>query len=450
MKKMKSTTPIFPSQLNNLLHKVAKASQAYAKELAKRLAKQPIDALETLIQKQAQKINHVNASIEESYQSVVALCKQGIKGPPIRFDIPSKKIKQAQFQTAITKNRCSEIIEGKAVFTESQGSFKLEVDCVVASSNWHKLGEIPSGTINIMDHLDKLLPVEKCKMSRAERIGLVTFQNGMANKLDDFIESAESVFEHFKEVPLCIGLYNPTIIQSLPSPIDMLRFSNERALNKCAVFSLCKMMKTLADLLPQINPNLFWTHFAHSEAGLIANAALEVCYEEYLFRTTSDYLKDHLITATYGAVKPIPDDYTKHSINTYSKYDIALFFGKDYIDAEIEEMIKSSEPIKKEHKGKTYSIKVVDSKVEPIETIKMPIKMPETLSMKQSLDLSFFEYVAYREEINAAPWGTQVCVNLVNDFAHRIKDHSFAEATYKEELLRNANFFKKKFNYRAC
>lgn len=441
---MKTSMPVFPKQLDDLLQKVGRSSQIYASELAKKMARRSLETIDELIRYKNQKIMNVNQGIEGLNQSVLALCKRCIKGPHIRLDIPTRLIRQVQRQTASNPRCCSEIIQGKAVFKEYTGASQLEVACAVASSNWHKLGEIKTETINIMEHLDKLLPLES-KSYHKERIGLVTFQNGMANKQSSFIESAKSVFDHFKEAPLCIGLYNPTFFQSVPLPTDMARFPSEKTFNKSAVFSLCQMMRTLADLLPKINPNLFWAHFAHSEGGLIANAALEVCEDEWFFRDAQKYLKNNLITATYGAVKPIPNDYTKYSINTYSKHDIALFFGKDYIDLDLEEMIKSSKPVKKTYKGKTYTIKVIDSKVEFKEAIKMPVKMPERLSLKETLDLSFFEYVAYREEINAAPWGTQACINLVNDFAHRIKDHGFEEASYKEELKVNADDFKEEY-----
>ena len=279
-------------------------------------------------------------------------------------------------------------------------------------------------------------------MFREEQIGLVTFQNGMANKPDEFLKSAKSVFDQFKEAPLCIGLYNPTFIQPFPTPVDMIRFPNERTLNKSAVFSLCQTFKTFAHLLPKMNPNLLWVHFAHSEGGLIANAALEAC-EECFFRDTHRYLKENFIGVTYGAVKPIADEYAKSALNTYSKNDIALFFGKDYIDSDIEEMVKKGEPIKKFYKGKTYTIKLIDCKTAFKPCVSMPVSMPERLSPKEFLALSFFERVAYRDEIDAAPWTTKVCIDFVNDFFHRVKDHGFTEASYTEQLNKDANELKR-------
>jgi len=441
---MKQSLPIFPKLLDELLQKIGKSSQGYANELAKKMARLSQEMVENLIRQKNQKVLQINQGIEESYQWVVDLCKQSLRGPEIRFEIPAREIKQAQSKTAFYTPSTAVLIEGKALAKQPYGCPLFEVDCVIASKNWHKLGEIKSEKINLMDHLDKLLPQERCRITREEKIGVVTFQNGMANNLGDFIKSSELIFDQFAEAPLCIGLYNATYFQSCPSPVDMIRFLSEKHLNPSSVFSLCQMMKTLAASLSKMNPNLLWVHFAHSEGGLIANAALEAC-EEMFFEDTRKYLQNNLITSTYGAVKPIADEYTKFALNTYSKNDIALFYGKDYIDSDLEEMIKSSEPIKKKHQGKTYTVKVIDSKVEPTEWVKMPVQMPVRLSLKQYSELSFFEYLAYREEIDDAPWTTQACINLVNDFFYRVKDHGFMEASYREEFVRHADVFKEKF-----
>ena len=71
--------------------------------------------------------------------------------------------------------------------------------------------------------------------------------------------------------------------------------------------------------------------------------------------------------------------------------------------------------------------------------------MPERLSLKEFSELSFWEHLAYRENIDNAPWTTKACIDLVNDFSYRVKDHGFTEASYKKELLKDASAFKKDF-----
>ncbi|MBA2367790.1 MAG: hypothetical protein H0V82_02055 [Candidatus Protochlamydia sp.] len=441
---LKQSMIVFPKPLNDLLQKVSRSSQIYAQELAKKLARFSQETIEILIKQQTQKVDQINQNIEDSYQSVLDLCKQALRGPHIKLELPMIDVRLAQSKTAFYAPTTAELIKGKAVVRESHGTDLYQVECVVASKNWHKLGDIKGNTINLMDHLEKLLPVEKIKMNREEKIGVVTFQNGMANSWDNFMDSAQLTFNQFTEAPLCIGLYNSTTFQSYPCPIDMHRFGREKVFNYSTVASLGQMMKTLADVLPRINPNLFWVHIAHSEGGLIANAALEVC-EGMLFGETRDYLKKNLITSTYGAVKPIADEYTKFAINTYSINDVALIFGKDYIDLDLKEMMKSPEPVKKRYKGKTYSIKVINSKLERFEMLKMPVEMPIKLSLAEFSELTFFEYLGYRENIDNAPWTTKACVDLINDFFYRVKDHGFTEASYTEAFKKDVEDFKDKY-----
>jgi hypothetical protein len=435
---MKQSIPVFPKPLNDLLQKIGRSSESYAKELAKKLARYTQATLEDLFNQQTKKIDRLSDGMEEVKQYAVELCKQIINAPPVRFEIQTKDIKRAQNKT-FNHSSPAELIKGKAVMRE-HGFAKIEVDCVIASKNWHQLGEMKGDTINLIDYLDKLLPLEK-----KGKIGIVTFQNGMANTLGDFVKSSQIVFDQFTQAPLCIGLYNSTLIQACPSPIDMYRFVSEKLLNRSSVYSLCQTMSMLANVISKLNPNLLWVHFAHSEGGLIANAALEVCQYK-LFTNTSEFLKNNLITSTYGAVKPIPDEYTKYSINTYSKNDIALFFGKNYIDSDLDEMIESQEPIKKKYKGYTYSIKVIDSLIERFETVKMPVEMPKRLSPREMMQLSFLEHLAYREEVDNAPWVTQSCIDLANEFSYNVKDHGFEELTYKEQFVKDAYEFKKDFN----
>ncbi|MBA2367792.1 MAG: hypothetical protein H0V82_02065 [Candidatus Protochlamydia sp.] len=47
--------------------------------------------------------------------------------------------------------------------------------------------------------------------------------------------------------------------------------------------------------------------------------------------------------------------------------------------------------------------------------------------------------------IDNAPWTTKACVDLVNDFFYRVKDHGFVEASYNEEFKEDIKEFKRKF-----
>jgi len=83
--------------------------------------------------------------------------------------------------------------------------------------------------------------------------------------------------------------------------------------------------------------------------------------------------------------------------------------------------------------------------IERFETIKMPVEMPKRLSPREMMQLSLLEQLAYREEVDNAPWVTQTCIDLVNEFSYNIKDHGFEELTYKEQFVKDACKFKIKY-----
>lgn len=136
---MKNSVPVFPKPLDDLLQKLGRSSQSYARELAQKLARQSQEAIETLIKHHTQKVTHVNQGIEELYRSVFELAKQIMRGPDIRFNISSRDLRKAQIKTAYGHPFSSESIEGKAAVMYHNGSIQCEVDCVVASTNWEKL-----------------------------------------------------------------------------------------------------------------------------------------------------------------------------------------------------------------------------------------------------------------------------------------------------------------------
>lgn len=266
-------------------------------------------------------------------------------------------------------------IDGKATLVSDPKNFngKIEVPCKVACGHLYKIKPfLKSDSVNILDYLDLLLPkFQNC-------VGLFTFQNGIQNSPKNFNEMAESILKKLPEKPLCIGFYNGTngIIYGIAN--DMERFANEWHLNAFSVIVIRQMLSTLAkvlasfhsnppplrtaknistfntkltshnfDQLFSINSNVIWTHIAHSEAGLIAHEVLTT--DKYsLFNqhySLSRFLKNHLITLTYGAVAPIPN-IVRHPINTYSHDDIATrFYGKPF------------------SKKKNYTITFVDSEV---------------------------------------------------------------------------------------
>lgn len=416
---------IVPNPIDEIARKLEKMGKDAAKDFCEKLKKIPQAVKEVLVKKIRKKQEELNAQVETYYQSVLPLCKRGLAGPHIQIEVPTDRIKFAASY---------EMIPGKAIFFEAGTNIRYEADCAVACGHWHKLGEIRGRTINVIDHLDKLLPPKGNRSS----IGLITFQNGMMNNLkENFRDSSQLISSQFPERPLCIGLYNPTTSNIIK---DMFRFISEARFNKVAVYSLAQMIKTFADLLPKISPNTLWTHFAHSEGGLIANAVFDIC-SEWNYRETRDGFKKHMITATYGAVQPIADEHVLAARNTYTKNDIALFFGKNYIDKNIDDIKPTDEGYisRKIYYGKTYQVRVLNSTTE-----KKPFAyVPEPLTFEERVQLSFFQNIGYQEM--SLPHSYVASASLVNEIIYQIKDHGFTEDTYKNALKEDVKDFRRDF-----
>jgi hypothetical protein len=360
-----------------------------------------------------------------------------IKGCPIRIEVETYKLRSAL--------RYSELVEGKAIFSRPGYFNSMSVDCFVACGHWQKLRDLKESKINLIDHLDKLLPPKLNRNSFGSKgpIGLVTFQNGIQNNLEEFKKMSQTIVARFPEGPLCIGLHNPTTHFLLT---DMLRFINEPEMNALAAYSLCQMMKTFADLLPKINPQLVWTHFAHSEGGLIANTALDLCNHPLLDETRRS-LKSHLVTHTYGAVKPIPSDHVVDAINTYSDKDIALFFGEKFLDRALDQIQHKPYTSSKQYCGKTYEIMVVESILPNDPLVKIQLEMPEIKTLEERLKMSWLETLTYQEEREntSSIFLNKLTVDKINETSHSIVDHGFRNDTYQKVLKANIDDLRKDY-----
>lgn len=321
-------------------------------------------------------------------------------------------------------------IDGQAILVNDAYHLHgtIEVPCKVASGNLFKLQAILEGDrVNILDHVDLLLPkFQNC-------IGLFTFQNGIQNSPEDFEEMGMKILEKLPEKPLCIGFYNGTngILYGLTDDLERLR--DEWQLNSISVMVFRQMLATLAKILAafrskdhllmhpngsstfnsslfssynynplfNINSNVLWTHIAHSEAGLIANEVLTTnqhsLFQQY--HAIDRFLKNHLITLTYGAVAPVPDIVRK-AVNTYSEDDVAYRYGKAY------------------SKNEDYTLKIVDTRV------------PRVYPGGHTYD----KFPGFRGDDQELIGG----------------DHAFSKATYQGELEEDINSLRKEFGIHEC
>ncbi|MCE5316757.1 MAG: hypothetical protein LLG04_05260 [Parachlamydia sp.] len=202
------------------------------------------------------------------------------------------------------------------------------VDCFVASEHWMKLDvKSTQSKVNLFDYLPQLIG------QNSDCIGLITFQNGIANSYEDFRKMGASIISHLPQVILCIGLYNPSqgVVQDAINLGNELELPNDTQI----VGETRQMFINIIDHFLRLKIKARWIHIAHSKAGFIANLAIRGIQDKR-GQSPSDsrikFMKEQLIVSTFGAVMPIARKFVREAYNVYSEADKAAGgFGKAYI-----------------------------------------------------------------------------------------------------------------------
>ncbi len=230
--------------------------------------------------------------------------------PPLSIELPVDEVKSGR---------------GRFSFKEPK-----EDTFFVGSDRWSELSHSGEKLINLLspDCLEALLP--------SRGVHLVTFQNGIMNSRDDFIDRGEAIFaqvgEHFRETPLVIGFYNPTTSNVLFDGFGaIMRYLH---INNQFVVRTGMFFETLLGLFTIVKRGLRWVHISHSEGGAIAHLALGlVIGRQRRLQFHRHSIENHLISASYGPLIPVPDRFGLNVFNTYSEKDnTTLRFGKRYLD----------------------------------------------------------------------------------------------------------------------
>ncbi|MBA2369936.1 MAG: hypothetical protein H0V82_13110 [Candidatus Protochlamydia sp.] len=330
-------------------------------------------------------------------------------------------------------------IEGKAVLINDLHGFngKIEVACKIACGKLYLLKSLIQGeTINILDHLELLLPTFEC-------IGLFTFQNGIQNSPTDFHSMGQKILEKLPESPLCIGFYNATYGVGYGIINDLARLPDEWHLNPFSVMIMRQMLIAFVKILSSIKSRkIWWTHIAHSEAGLIANEVLTT--KNYcLFQQNSgldDFLKNHVITLTYGGVAPIPD-VVHLAINNYSEDDITMFYAKHYLDKTFRPATNEDKALREMAK-KMYSFRHFPKSQKSEDEIYN--------DLKAGTESFFFTEYPHRSTKN----GCTVTI-IKSDVPKREqplieKDHAFDGKTYQNALMKNIDDLREAYKIHDC
>lgn len=334
----------------------------------------------------------------------------------------------------IRQQRSYDFINAKAIITNKNYSFNetVEVECRVAYGNWSKLAHLKEESINLMDHLQALFPMQ----TASAKIGLFTFQNGIQNTLKEFESMGSKIIGYLKQdKPLCIGFYNETQGKGISILKDLERLTAEWDLNARSILSIRQLIYTLKTRLPQ---NVLWTHIAHSEAGLICSEILTT--DQYRLSLPHDcckFIKNQLITLAYGAVSPIPNK-TLHSINTYSREDITMWFARKYLDKYPKPGTHSDDALKK-------LAKELHENPHPFNIYRSKSEDEIFQELKQSADQFFIK--EYPHTSTKEDRTVTIVKNLVpKDKLPLIEgDHAFEGQTYQDALSVNIDGLRKRY-----
>ncbi len=193
----------------------------------------------------------------------------------------------------------------------------LKVDLGISCAFFHLLRltrkELEEGTVDILHHLAELLP------PMGQKLGLLTYQNGIKTSLSLFLDSCRAIAKKIPEGTLFIGLYN----KSRGISQDILRLLKEIAyIDTPAVLKTRRFLKEIGSIIHEANPELLWGCILHSEAGALVRRAIEG-----MKREERAQLERHLYLFAMTPVLPIPANYGYYTLNLYSKADFLSVGG---------------------------------------------------------------------------------------------------------------------------
>ena len=290
-----------------------------------------------------------------------------------------------------------------------------------------------------------------------QKIGLITFQNGIQNTFDDFKDMGLSILNKLPFYKgLAIGLYNSTkgIVYGLAH--DYIRLNNEWYLNEKSILVFRQLISTLTNCLPK---HALWTHIAHSEAGLIANQVIGFETNPLPFSDEiKKFMKERLITLTYGAVAPVPN-HVKLAINTYSRDDVVMRYASVYLDIHPSPLLPADDELEKQaedlienpYLATPENIQKLFNKLKAERDRKAAIyktnpgyivTYPHNCEKKDcSLTIVEREIVFSEKTLSQSRFVSQN--KSVPPLPFIKKDHDFAGATYQRELESNIKFLQK-------
>jgi hypothetical protein len=169
--------------------------------------------------------------------------------------------------------------------------------------------EKDQGYFNFFEHVHEV--IAGCE----DRCAYASSMNGIGNTKKNFSEMGEGLSIKLPRTVLMVNLYNKTM--------NIVADVGRAGLEYCGyITKSIRILKcfnaTMAEILEKHAPKAHGLHIAHSEAGLIYARAYEKSTEK-----EQERMKQFIAVLAVGSARPIKDEYTKFSLNMYSRRDFA-------------------------------------------------------------------------------------------------------------------------------
>jgi RHS repeat-associated protein len=194
----------------------------------------------------------------------------------------------------------------------SQSPMVTPVDIVVISGDFHKIKFTPEekgkNVSNLIKHFNEIIPKEENK------IGLVTFQNGINTSFKEFLDHCGLIYEKIPEGTTFIGIHNKSL--GLLKDIHRARKEMKKNLTTKKAIETGQFTGIIADCFGEIQSSSFWVHIPYSEGGALFNLGYTTLTENQ-----KQLMKNQLIVFAIAPATPIAKDRCYESISIFSNKD---------------------------------------------------------------------------------------------------------------------------------
>jgi RHS repeat-associated protein len=210
----------------------------------------------------------------------------------------------------------NQIIFCKGILSDSPNA--TPVDIVVISGDFHKIKFSPlerfSDVSNLLNHFHEIVPKD------SNKIGLVTFQNGINTSFSEFVEHCKLIYNKIPNGTPLIGIHNKSegVRKDTKRAIKALQTKkpNDKAIQTGLFTGI------IADLMGDVQSESFWIHIPHSEAGGLFNLGFVALTEKQ-----KEIMRNQLIVLAIAPSIPIAKDSCYEAVNVYSKKDFFTGFN---------------------------------------------------------------------------------------------------------------------------